>query len=310
MRTGWRGRALTPAQGWWHTKRADAVEAAAYALIRHYEGKHTRIPGCVVKPGLLVEEAGCELYYFADDERVDFGLLPEDIGALRLADRLLLVHGSIAVPGREGQTIGHELGHWRLHARGASQPGQLGLAFDSPNSAEAPPSVFRRTEEGHFVDGRREPVYWTMEADYFAASLQMPTDRYRPVAEARLQEAARELGRRARPVGERLAEVHKHVHSIRDSDLSAFEVERMAPGLFDTAVVEHALSLLEQDHKGQVSKAAQRRRFIELGLAVDVADRLREETGRDLLAPCEFVLLSEGAPGGWGDCAAGARQVQ
>jgi len=34
--------------------------------------------------------------------------------------------------------------------------------------------------------------------------------------------------------------------------------------LFDNGVIEAALDLLERDHKGEVSRAAQRRRFVEL----------------------------------------------
>jgi len=294
MRTGWRGKNLTSGQEWWHTKRADEVENTAVGLIRRREGNQGRIPGCVVRPSLLLQAAGCEMLYFADDERPEYGLSPEDLGALWPAKRLLLIHGSIAVPGREGQTVGHELGHLLLHAKGAPQPGQLGFAFEEESlSRGKAPMLFRRTAEGQFVDGRREPPWMTSEADFFAACLQMPADRYAPVAKSRLREAAQALRREAAPVEKRVDAARRHLQTIRNGDLRAYEFEHVAPGVFDTAVVERALVLLQQDHGGQVSKAAQRRRFIELGLVVDMADRLREETGQDLLSPCEFLLLSD-----------------
>ena len=174
-----RGSGLNHRQRWWREKRPLQIEEQACALIRQYEAEHGRIAGIVVPPALLVPEVGCELVYFADEERAGY-LIPADaIGALDVDERLVLVHDGITTPGREAHTIGEEIGHAMLHAKLLS-PDQQALGLD----VSATPRRYHRTEGSAFQDGQHEPVWMTAEAGYFAACLQMPRDRWGEAARA------------------------------------------------------------------------------------------------------------------------------
>ena len=296
MLGGARGSGLTHRQRWWREKRPLEIEEQACALIRRYEVKQGPIPGIVVPPALLVPEIGCELVYFADDERTSYGIPEDAIGALDTQKLLVLIYRAVEVPGREGHTIGEEVGHGVLHAKLRS-PEQQALNLEVADTTGV--RLFCRTEREAFTDEQREPVWMSMEAGYFAACLQMPRDRYGTAAEEILRMLigvrARSDKRRLRTptTKERVARARPYLQSIRDLNWSAANFALMQPGIFDTNVMDNAVHVLGTRCEWQVSKAAQRRRLVELGLAHDAADVLVGEDGERLLPRFEFLWAAE-----------------
>jgi hypothetical protein len=291
------GRAFTPGQRWWREKRFPEIEGCAYQLLWSHERKRGPIPGCVVAPGLLVGDIACELVYFSDAERSIYRIAWDVMGEIRPPERLIFIYDSIEVPGREGQTIGEEIGHFVLHAKGVPAMGQMALDLGMVETSQAAFHRFFRTEQGAFVnDGQREPVWMSQEAAFFAACLQMPRDRYLPVAEGRLSEALNAhfaWGNARRTLEEKIALAQRTIDALAGQGVNLEEHNLLLPGGFENGVIETALDLLERDHKGEVSRAAQRRRFVELGLAVDAADVLRGPKGERLLPKWEFFFVTD-----------------
>jgi hypothetical protein len=293
--TGRRNRPDTPGREWWYGKRPREIEAAAYSLIQRYETRNGPIEGCVVAPELLVEDAGCTLYYFTHGERERLHIPPDALGALFPSERAIHVLAGMQVAGREQHTVGEELAHWILHAKGSPPPGQMGFSLGEDAGPAPREAVFCRTAESSLYRGKEEPAWMSQEAGYFAACLQMPRDRFGPVAERHLRAALQSVrpGNKLLELHQRLEQVRRHVPTIRAEGWDAWRCCRELPRLFDNDVIESALDLLHTEHGGQVSKAAQRRRFVELGVAVDVADRLEGPKGEPLLPHLEFFLLTD-----------------
>jgi len=287
----------TPGQRWWREKRLPQVEERAYQLLRSYERKRGGISGCVVPPELLVSEIGCELIYFSDAERKVYGIPWDAIGELRPFDRIIYIHDSIEVPGREGQTIGEEIGHFVLHAVGLPAPGQLALIPETDlRKRESVPRFFRITDRGLSTEARREPAWMSREAAFFSACLQMPRDRYLPVARWRLRQALNLESPRCTcwlPLEEKVSLAQRMIDDLARADLDLADYHVLLPSGFDNAVIETALDLLSLDHKEQVSRAAQMRRFVELGLTVDAAQLLRSPDGQRLFPRWEFFFLTD-----------------
>ena len=124
------GKTLTKGQRWWRERKLPEIEGLAYALIRKHESQHGKLPGCVVQPEILLPTVGCELVYFDDAERADYGIPRDAIGALRPHERRVFIYQKIGSAGREGQTVGEEIGHFLLQARGVAAIG-LGLPEDT-----------------------------------------------------------------------------------------------------------------------------------------------------------------------------------
>ena len=288
-----RGSGLNHRQRWWREKRPLQIEEQACALIRQYEAEHGRIAGIVVPPALLVPEVGCELVYFADEERGDYRIPADAIGALDVDERLVLVHDSIATPGREAHTIGEEIGHAVLHAKLIS-PEQQALGMEVP----ATPRIrrFHRTEGSAFQDGQHEPVWMTAEAGYFSACLQMPRDRWGEAARVRLQQAVRaslRCGNRFPPADQRLAEASQFLRAVEQAGYDPAQCNIVMPTLSESHVLEMALDALESQHNRQVSKAAQKRRFVELGMLHDLSDQLLGPDGERILPSFQFLLVAD-----------------
>jgi len=285
------------------------VEEAAYRLIRDYERRRGAIPGCVVSPELVASALGCSVVYFSDEEREDHRIPPDAIGALKPAQGLIFVRQRIAAPGREQQTIGEELGHFVLHAKDKHKPGQLSLSMvmEEPDSGRA--AFFCRTEDASFVDGQREPRWMSREAAFFAACLQMPRDRYEPVARQRLVEAVEQtisagggpwakLDKRVQQAVIVLAEVRdlRGCDAPWGDDPNLLDDEdrcKRVLSLFDDLKVASALKALRTDHQRQVSDAAQRRRSAELGLTHDAADLFFEADGRPAFRRDKHYLVAD-----------------
>jgi len=288
-----RGSGLNHRQRWWREKRPLQIEEQACALIRRYEAEHGRIMGIVVPPALLVPKVGCELVYFADGERGDYGIPDDAIGALDVDQRLVLVHDGITTPGREAHTIGEEIGHAVLHAK-LLAPEQQALGLDV--SAASRPRRYHRTEGSAFQDGQHEPAWMTAEAGYFAACLQMPRDRWGEAARARLEQAVRaslRCGNRFPPADQRLAKARHFLRTVEKAGYDPAQCNIVMPTLSESHILEMALDILELQHNRQVSKAAQTRRFVELGFVHDLADQLLGPSGERILSSGQFLFVAD-----------------
>ncbi len=284
---------LNHRQRWWREKRPLQIEEQACALIRRYEAKRGRLPGIIVSPALLVPEVGCDLVYFAGDEREGYGVPANAIGALDTERLLVLIHAAIETPGREGHTIGEEIGHAVLHAKLVSPEQQ---ALDLGVASSQGIRLFTRTEEGAFNDGRQEPTWMSIEAGYFAACLMMPRDRYGDAARACLEQAVRaslRSGGRFAPVEQRMAEARRFLDSVEQAGYDLAQCNLVMPELSDGHLLEMALDALEPQHGREVSRVAQKRRFVELGLAHDLADQVAGPRGERVLSSLQFLFVAD-----------------
>lgn len=290
------GKTLTSRQIWWRTTRMEEVEGKAYELIAKHESCHGKLPGCVVQPELLLKTLGCEHLYFGDAERADYGIPDDAIGALKPHQRFIFIHDSIQSVGREGQTLGEEMGHFVLHAKGVAGAGQQRLALDIDDQPSNGPLFFCRSLTASYVDGEGEPLWMSREAAFFGACLQMPRDRYMPAAERRLIECLQrqpETSACFRSVEEKLQQAHGCASQCIASRCDLNAVNLLMPGVFDTWLIEQALDLLESDHGGKVSRAAQKRRFAELGFAHDAAELFAARPAMPKLDRFEQYILSD-----------------
>ncbi|HEY3285183.1 MAG TPA: ImmA/IrrE family metallo-endopeptidase [Armatimonadota bacterium] len=244
------------------------IEQAAFELLTKHEALCGGLQGCVVATELLVETAGCELCFFNESDRESLGIPPQAIGYYCPPSPVIYVRAGLQPSGRENQTIGEELGHHILHAvLVTSHP--IGLPGPSPVG-------FTRLPPEAQSEVKQEPEWMSQEAAFFSACLQMPSDRYLPAAKAALVWAWR-----------------KHCPSEYRSDLEgrlkvAQDTLRWHSGQGDQIIqrtlrdygilcgsqVHEALGRLQAQHRGAVSKQAQIRRMIELGLLHDLADLL------------------------------------
>jgi hypothetical protein len=288
-----RGSGLNHRQRWWREKRPLQIEEQACALIRRYEGMHGMIPGIVMPPALLVPEVRCELVYFAAEERSNYGVPDNAIGALDTEKLLVLIHDAIETPGREAHTIGEEIGHAVLHAK-LVPPEQQGLGLEMP--AHPGPRRYHRTEGSAFQDGQGEPAWMTAEAGYFPACLMMPRDRWGEAARIRLEQAVRaglRCGNRFPPADQRLAEASEFLRAAEEAGYDPAQCNVVMPTLSESHVLEMALDALNMQHNRQVSRAAQTRRLMELGLVHDLADQLLGPSGEGILSRGQFLFVAD-----------------
>lgn len=295
MLTNGQGRTLTKKQVWWRTTRMEEIEGKAYDLISKHEHLRGKLAGCTVEPELLLGTLGCEFCYFSDEERGQYGIPDDAIGALKPHQRFIFIHDSIESVGREGQTFGEEIGHFVLHAKGVAAPEQQRLDFD----LDAPingPTFFCRSLSASYVDGEGEPAWMSREAAFFGACLQMPRDRYMPVAERRLIESLSkepETSTCWSTLDEKLTLGRTYAAKCVGRGQDTGLIHILMPGGFDTRIIEEALDLLNNDHGGRVSRAAQKRRFVELGFAFDAAVLFADLAGMPKLNYSEHFILSD-----------------
>ena len=284
---------LNHRQRWWREKRPLEIEEQARALIRCYETEHGRMAGIVVPPALLVPEVGCELIYFSDDERPYYRIAADVIGALDTVERWVLIHQAIETPGREAHTIGEELGHAVLHAK-LTSPEQQALNIEVPTPSR--PTRYHRTEGSAFQDGQGEPVWMTIEAGYFAACLTMPRDRWGEAARGRLEQAVRanlRCGNRFPSADQRLGEASEFLRAAEKAGYDPAQCNVVMPTLSESHILEMALDALDMQHNRQVSRAAQTRRLVELGLVQDLADHLLGPSGERILSRGQFLFVAD-----------------
>ena len=145
--------------------RVDEIEAAAAATLASYGRRF----GEVLAPPVPVEEileCDLELDFGIEDLKADFG--DDALGALWASERRVRVDASLdptLYPEKEGRyrfTVGHEIGHWKLHRHLFVPNPDQGSLFDEPSE----PSVVCRSGSG------KPPVEW--QADAFSSRLLMP----------------------------------------------------------------------------------------------------------------------------------------
>ncbi len=144
------------------------IERAALELLAGYGRQF----GAVEAPPIPVEEI-LEAFLSVDLEFDDLAgsyQLPDALGATFLAENRVVIDQSLdptenpRMAGRYRFTLGHEIGHLRLHAPKREQTGNLFAATPEP---EAPGMILCRSS-------KKPPEEW--QADCFASHLLMPKD--------------------------------------------------------------------------------------------------------------------------------------
>lgn len=289
----YQGRNLTDGQRWWRETRFPEIEAKAYELLMRYERKFGRFDGCVVRTEPLLQVLDCELVYFDDSDREHHGIPKNAIGALKPVQRLVFIHSGITNAGRESQTIGEEIGHFVLHAKGVPDLGQRSL-FEEPLGDDD--QIFCRMPDTSYIDNEVEPRWMSQEASFFSACLQMPKERYGPTAGKFLREA---LHMRPAPFHHgdpfeiKVQRIKDRVAQFHGVKLNPEEWLNQAWELFDTGLVRDVLDEMHFLHGGAVSIQAQRRRLVELGLLHDVSDVFAEHLGIQQVPRFQHFILSD-----------------
>ena len=265
------------------TARFQEIEQKAYQFLESHEEKKG-VAGCVVKTELLLPAIGCELVYFSDEERAEHRIPADAIGALKPEQRLVFIYSGIKDQGRENQTIGEEIGHMVLHA-GRVQPG-----LDSDGKP-----MFCRMLENSYLNEDVEPIWMSREASFFAACLQMPSERYGPVVAKELR-AALHMRPPSYGHGQPLArKIDKLCAAVRKIDRKASPEQLLDATwrVFDTGLINEALNEMERKHEGMATLTAQKRRLAELGFTHDAADVFAEHLGIKGIPAFQHYFLAD-----------------
>ena len=152
----------------------DQIERDAIVLLREYElAQDLTIAPPIPVEEILESHLGLTLDFDDLHEKLDLPIPddgPEVFGALWVDARSVFIDQSLDPedhPGREGRyrfTLGHEIGHWRLHRECLRR----NLSQLSLFAAGAEPTLVCRTSQA------KEPIEW--QADFFAANLLMPRE--------------------------------------------------------------------------------------------------------------------------------------
>lgn len=143
------------------------IERDALGLLESYSHEQG-IPIQVPIPVDEILETHLRLSLDFDDLQTVLGV-PDVLGALWADKREVVIDESLVpeehpeMEGRFNFSVGHEIGHWRLHRQYlASAGGQVAMFSDD----EPKPTVICRTSQ------KKEPIEW--QADYFSSCLLMP----------------------------------------------------------------------------------------------------------------------------------------
>lgn len=256
------------------SSRYREIETKANDLLAQHEAEQVAIKGCIVKTELILPTIGCNLIYFSDEERAEYGIPDDAIGALKPYQRFVFVHDSIHNVGRENLTVGEEIGHFVLHM--ANEERRMGLQ-------KSPELIFCRMMNDSYVNESVEPTWMSREATYFAACLMMPRDRYGVAANEALKQALNchpYHSTHRRTMQEKIELLLEFASKGCNRIEPRSVLLERAVHLFDMDVIENALLQLEREHGGLASRLAQRRRMLELGLVIDAVDLLPRQPRR------------------------------
>jgi Zn-dependent peptidase ImmA (M78 family) len=173
---------------------------------------------------------------------------PDIFGAIWVDEEIILIDQTLdpkkspTMLGRYRFSVGHEIGHWRLHRSYVVKNPDQGTLLD----AASVPTVICRSSQA------KEPVEW--QADFFASCLLMPRRRVREEWEQRLG--------RSRPL--HLADLRPNAQVMMRAQYAIYEHGRHEVAAVDDALFENVAEPIAR--RFGVSPVAMRIRLEKLGL--------------------------------------------
>lgn len=153
----------------------DEIEKRAELLLSEYEyttGELIKLP--VPIADIATSHLALQLEFADLHEFFGIPMLrgrPDIFGAILVDQEIILIDRSLdpktnpAMRGRYHFSVGHEVGHWRLHQSYVAKDANQTSFFDAPSE----PTVICRSSQA------KEPIEW--QADFFSSCLLMPRRR-------------------------------------------------------------------------------------------------------------------------------------
>jgi Zn-dependent peptidase ImmA (M78 family) len=180
---------------------------------------------------------------------------PDILGAIWVDKEIILIDRSLdpkdnpSIQGRYRFSVGHEIGHWRLHRLYVAKDPNQSALFDVPSE----PTVICRTSQ------ENEPIEW--QANFYSSCLLMPRRRVR--------EVWKECLGRKRPL--LLSDLQPNRQVMARAQTLDHEQGRNEAASFDDALFEKVAKPIAR--RFGVSPAAMRIRLERLGLLLRQAPR-------------------------------------
>lgn len=153
----------------------DEIERDAELLLAEYEetaGEPVKLP--VPVEDITTYHLALQLGFADLHETLRIPMLreqPDILGAIWIDKETVLIDQSLdpiknpSMNGRYRFSVGHEIGHWRLHRSYVAKDANQASLFDAPSE----PTVICRSSQ------KKEPIEW--QADFFSSCLLMPRRR-------------------------------------------------------------------------------------------------------------------------------------
>jgi hypothetical protein len=180
---------------------------------------------------------------------------PDILGAIWVDKETILIDRSLdpkenpSMSGRYRYSLGHEIGHWRLHRSYVAKVDNQNSLFDAPSE----PTVICRASQA------KEPIEW--QADYFSSCLLMPR--------RRVHDEWKECLGRTRPL--LLSDIRPDRHVMMRAQTSICEQGRNKTASLDDVPFENVAKPIAR--RFGVSPAAMRIRLERMGLLLREAPR-------------------------------------
>jgi hypothetical protein len=180
---------------------------------------------------------------------------PDILGAIWIDTETILIDRSLdpkehpSMSGRYRFSLGHEIGHWRLHRSYVGREANQNSLFDSPSE----PTVICRSSQA------KEPIEW--QADFYSSCLMMPR--------SRVHDEWKECLGRTRPL--LLSDLQPNDPVMLRAQTSIYEQGRNEPAAVDDALFENVAKPIAR--RFGVSPAAMRIRLEGLGLLLREAPK-------------------------------------
>jgi Zn-dependent peptidase ImmA (M78 family) len=180
---------------------------------------------------------------------------PDILGAIWVDTETILIDRTLdpkknpSMSGRYRYSLGHEIGHWRLHRSYVSKDGNQTSLFEAPSD----PNVICRSSQA------KEPIEW--QAEFFSSCLLMPRRRVH-------KEWMEYLGR-TRPL--LLSDLQPNGRVMMRAQTIIYEQGRSETGAVDDALFEEVAKPIAR--RFGVSAPAMRIRLEKLGLLLRQAPR-------------------------------------
>jgi len=173
---------------------------------------------------------------------------PDIIGAIFIDEEAILIDQSLdpkknpSMKGRYRFSVGHEVGHWRLHRSYVAKNANQALLFDAPSE----PTVICRLSQ------RKDRIEW--QADFYSSCLLMPR--------RRVHDEWKECLGRTRPL--LLSDLRPNGQVMMRAQTQIYEQGRNEVGAVDDVLFENVARPIAR--RFGVSPAAMRIRLEKLGL--------------------------------------------